>query len=94
MGGATTACIRPNRDHWFLAELIRVHDKTRARGRPPDAHALRAVVEREVAALRGVEVMQRTDGALLALFSDRWRLEAIERMNPHLTLEPLVAGRG
>ena len=48
----------------------------------------------EVAALRGVEVMQRTDGALLALFSDRWSLEAIERMNPHLTLEPLVAGRG
>ena len=48
----------------------------------------------EVAALRGVEVMQRTDGALLALFSDRWRLEAIERMNPHLILEPLVAGRG
>ena len=48
----------------------------------------------EVAALRGVEVMERTDGALLALFSDRWRLEAIERMNPHLNLEPLVAGRG
>ncbi|ANH37290.1 Peptide chain release factor 3 [Nocardioides dokdonensis FR1436] len=48
----------------------------------------------EVAALRGVEVMQRTDGVLLALFSDRWRLEAIERLNPHLRLEALVAGRG
>jgi peptide chain release factor 3 len=46
----------------------------------------------EVNALRGVEVLTRSDGALLALFSDRWRAEAVERQHPHLTLEKLVAG--
>ncbi len=40
---------------------------------------------------RGVEVFTRTDGALLALFSDRWRLQYIEKEHPDLTLEPLVA---
>ncbi|GAC68616.1 peptide chain release factor 3 [Gordonia soli NBRC 108243] len=40
---------------------------------------------------RGVEVFTRTDGALLALFSDRWRLQFIEKEHPDLTLEPLVA---
>ncbi|WP_137808848.1 MULTISPECIES: peptide chain release factor 3 [unclassified Gordonia (in: high G+C Gram-positive bacteria)] len=40
---------------------------------------------------RGVEVFTRTDGAVLALFSDKWRLQYIEKEHPDLTLEPLVA---
>ncbi|MBU3067459.1 peptide chain release factor 3 [Nocardia sp. NEAU-G5] len=40
---------------------------------------------------RGVEVFTRTDGAILALFSDKWRLQYIQKELPKLTLEPLVA---
>ncbi|GAC49461.1 peptide chain release factor 3 [Gordonia aichiensis] len=40
---------------------------------------------------RGVEVFTRTDGAMLALFSDKWRLQYIEKEHGDLTLEPLVA---
>jgi peptide chain release factor 3 len=40
---------------------------------------------------RGVEVFTRTDGAILALFSDKWRLQYIEKEHPDLTLQPLVA---
>ncbi len=40
---------------------------------------------------RGCEVTERGDGALLALFSDRWRFESVRRSHPDLTLEPLVA---
>ncbi|WP_231706516.1 MULTISPECIES: peptide chain release factor 3 [Tsukamurella] len=40
---------------------------------------------------RGVEVFERNDGALLALFSDKWRLQYIEKEHPALTLDPLVA---
>lgn len=40
---------------------------------------------------RGVEVFTRTDGAVLALFSDKWRLQYIEKEHADLTLEPLVA---
>ena len=39
----------------------------------------------------GVEVLTRTDGALLALFSDKWRMETIQRNHPGVVLEPLVA---
>ncbi|MQA03302.1 MAG: peptide chain release factor 3 [Streptosporangiales bacterium] len=42
---------------------------------------------------RGVEVFERTDGALLALFTDIWRLRSIERDHPDVLLEPLLAGR-
>jgi peptide chain release factor 3 len=42
-------------------------------------------------AQRGVEVLTRTDGALLALFSDKWWLDTIARNNPELHLEPLIA---
>lgn len=42
---------------------------------------------------RGVEVFtRRLDGALLALFADRWRMNAVKRDNPDLTLDPLIAG--
>lgn len=40
---------------------------------------------------RGVEVFTRSDGAILALFSDKWRLQYIRKEMPELTLEPLVA---
>jgi len=40
---------------------------------------------------RGIEVFTRGDGALLALVSDRWRLQYIQKELPHLMLEPLVA---
>ncbi len=39
----------------------------------------------------GVEVLTRTDGALLALFSDKWRMEIIQRNHPELVLDPLIA---
>ncbi|QWC85145.1 peptide chain release factor 3 [Nocardioidaceae bacterium] len=48
----------------------------------------------EVHGLRDVEVMERSDGTLLALFPDKWRMQAVERMHPHLELGTLVAGRG
>ena len=42
---------------------------------------------------RGAEVLtRRLDGALLALFADKWRLNAIARDNPKTKLEPLLAG--
>ncbi|GAB2936812.1 peptide chain release factor 3 [Rhodococcus aerolatus] len=40
---------------------------------------------------RGIEVFTRSDGALLALVSDKWRLQYIQKEHPGLTLEPLVA---
>ena len=46
-----------------------------------------------LAGQRGAEVLtRRLDGALLALFSDKWRLNAIQRDNPDITLDPLLAG--
>jgi peptide chain release factor 3 len=44
-----------------------------------------------LAAERGVEVTERSDRALLALFPDRWRLDTVRRQHPHAVLEPLVA---
>jgi len=42
---------------------------------------------------RGAEVLtRRLDGALLALFADKWRLNAIQRDNPKVRLDPLLAG--
>ncbi len=40
----------------------------------------------------GVEVAERRDGTLLALFPDKWRLASVERRHPEVTLESLVAG--
>jgi peptide chain release factor 3 len=46
-----------------------------------------------LAGQRGVEVLtRRLDGALLALFTDKWRLNAIRRDNPSVRLDPLLAG--
>jgi peptide chain release factor 3 len=45
-----------------------------------------------LAGRRGVEVLTRSlDGALLAVFTDKWQLRAIEREHPNLTLTPLLA---
>jgi peptide chain release factor 3 len=40
----------------------------------------------------GVEVLERRDGALLALIRDKWRLGTIRREHPEIVLETLVAG--
>ncbi|GGG16892.1 peptide chain release factor 3 [Rhodococcoides trifolii] len=45
----------------------------------------------ELGRQRGVEVFTRSDGVMLALVSDKWRLQYIEKELPDLTLEPLVA---
>ena len=42
---------------------------------------------------RGTEVLtRRHDGALLALFSDKWRLGQMQREHPGVLLEPLIDG--
>jgi peptide chain release factor 3 len=38
-----------------------------------------------------VEILSRGDGAVLALFTDRWRLQVVARNLPGVVLEPLVA---
>ncbi|MDA8371099.1 MAG: peptide chain release factor 3 [Nocardiopsaceae bacterium] len=44
-------------------------------------------------ALSGAEVLtRRSDGELLVLVHNKWRLRVIERDNPNLVLEPLLAG--
>lgn len=40
---------------------------------------------------RGVEVFTRTDGELIALFTDTWRLQYLEKEHPTLTTDPLPA---
>jgi peptide chain release factor 3 len=48
--------------------------------------------EQALRAAPGVEVMTRVrDGALLALFPDRWRLSTIAQRQPEVLLEPLLA---
>ncbi|MFJ4652620.1 peptide chain release factor 3 [Nocardia sp. NPDC088792] len=46
----------------------------------------------ELSRQRGVEVFTRTDGVLLALFGDKWKLAYVQKEHPTLTLETLVAG--
>ena len=45
----------------------------------------------ELGRQRGVEIFTRTDGELIALFGDKWKLAFIEKERPDLTMEPLVA---
>ena len=48
---------------------------------------------RALAGQRAVEVLtRRHDGAVLALFSDKWRLGQVQREHPDIMLEPLIAG--
>ncbi len=46
----------------------------------------------ELAGVRGVEVLQRTDGTYLALFIDKWRANNTARDHPDVLLEELPAG--
>ncbi len=47
---------------------------------------------RALAGQRGTEVLtRRRDGALLALFSDKWRLGQLRREHPGILLKPLIA---
>ncbi|WP_115684994.1 peptide chain release factor 3 [Corynebacterium senegalense] len=45
----------------------------------------------ELGRQRGVEIFTRSDGELIALFGDKWKLAFIEKEHPNLTMEPLVA---
>ncbi|MCW2705599.1 MAG: hypothetical protein JWQ37_3594 [Blastococcus sp.] len=47
----------------------------------------------KVATARGAEVLQRTNGELIAVFSDKWGLRVFKENNPELTLETLVAAQ-
>jgi peptide chain release factor 3 len=58
-----------------------------ALARRTDAAALEVL-----SGIRGVEVLSRSDGTLLALFPDKWRVTATERDHPDITLEALAAG--
>ena len=64
--------------------LDRLGYTTARRVQPEDAATVDAV--------SGVEVMRRSDGALLALFPDKWRVQSVQRAHPEVALEPLVAG--
>jgi len=74
-------------EHEFGARAELDHlDYTLARR--TDAEGIRAL-----AGLRAVEVLiRRHDGAILALFSDKWRLGQVRRELPDIMLEPLIAG--
>ncbi|MHC9587799.1 peptide chain release factor 3 [Corynebacterium diphtheriae] len=45
----------------------------------------------ELAKQRGVEIFTRTDGELVALFGDKWKLAFIEKEHPEFELLPMVA---
>ena len=45
----------------------------------------------ELGRQRGVEVFTRSDGQLIALFGDKWKLAFVEKEHPELTMEPMVA---
>ncbi|WP_009883795.1 peptide chain release factor 3 [Brevibacterium aurantiacum] len=42
---------------------------------------------------RGVEVLERADGELIAVFSDQWRLQSVSRTHPDLVCEPVMAAK-
>ncbi|MET1036890.1 MAG: peptide chain release factor 3, partial [Aeromicrobium sp.] len=46
----------------------------------------------ELSGIRGVEVLQRTDGTYLALFLDKWRANNVARDHPSVVLDELPAG--
>jgi peptide chain release factor 3 len=46
-----------------------------------------------ITATTGTEVVQRSDGELLALFTTKWVMGMVRNGKPHLTLEPLVAAQ-
>ncbi|WP_460794174.1 peptide chain release factor 3 [Nocardioides pacificus] len=44
-----------------------------------------------LSSVRGIEIMARSDGALLVLFPDKWRARTIARENPDVLLDQLPA---
>src|SRR4029450_6969445 len=46
-----------------------------------------------VSTARGAEVLQRTNGELVAVFGDKWSLRVFKAKHPELTLESLVAAQ-
>ena len=40
----------------------------------------------------GIRILNRSDGALVALFENKYRLQRLESDEPELTLEPIIAG--
>jgi peptide chain release factor 3 len=44
-----------------------------------------------LAGIRGVEVARRSSGVPVVLFTNRHRLEAVERDHPQLLLDPIIA---
>ena len=64
-------------------------DPAGLRTRPGNRRARRGVSE---GAARLEVLRRRLDGALLALFTDKWRLAAIQRDNPSIRLDPMLAG--
>jgi peptide chain release factor 3 len=56
--------------------------------------AIRLTDKQSVDRLRrigGIRIMHRSDGALVALFENRYRLQRLESDEPELTLEPILA---
>jgi len=46
-----------------------------------------------VSTARGAEVLQRTNGEYVAVFSDKWSLRVFKDKHPNLFLETLVAAQ-
>ena len=62
---------------------------------PAPYQAIRRTDKGSIPRLReigGIRIMRRSDGELVALFENRYRLARLENDEPELTLEPLVAG--
>jgi peptide chain release factor 3 len=57
--------------------------------------AIRLTDKRSADRLRqigGIRILNRSDGELVALFENRYRLQRLENDEPELTLEPIIAG--
>ena len=82
----------------FEVVLDRLENEFRAPSRlEPMGYSVARLTDAEGAALldgqSDVEVLTRkSDGAMLAVFSTKWRLENIRRKFPDAKLDPLLAG--
>lgn len=64
---------------------------------PLDYGIARRTTARATAAVdskRGAEVLERTDGTLVALFTDQWRMGTVEAELPVGSLLPMFGGDG
>ncbi|MFZ9385013.1 MAG: peptide chain release factor 3, partial [Ilumatobacteraceae bacterium] len=62
---------------------------------PAGYQAIRLTDEESIDRLRrigGIRIMRRGDGALVALFENRYRLQRLMSDEPELTLKPILAG--